>query len=84
MLVGKCTLYKQDTKNSSVYDITTFLCIILILHPGHTSLFLETVTIKFMGPRAEGRHIESRAEAQEKQISSLNTMILLEKEKVVN
>ena len=84
MLFGKCTLYKQDIKNSSVYDITTFLWIILILHPGHTSLLLETVTIKFMGPRAEGRHIKSRAEAQEKQISSLNTMILLEKEKVVN
>ena len=35
--------------------ITTFLWIILILHPGHTSLFHETVTIKFIRPRAEGR-----------------------------
>ena len=35
--------------------ITTFLWIILILHPGHTSLFHETVTIKFIGPRAEDR-----------------------------
>ena len=25
----------------------------LILHPGHTCLFLETVTIKSLGPRAE-------------------------------
>ena len=33
--------------------ITTFLWRILILAPGHTSLFLETVTIKFMGPWAE-------------------------------
>ena len=23
-------------------------------HPGHTSIFLETVTIKFMGPRTGG------------------------------
>ena len=33
--------------------ITTFLWRILILPPGHTSLFLETVTIKFMGPWVE-------------------------------
>ena len=26
----------------------------LILHPGHNSLFLETVTIKFRGPRGRG------------------------------
>ena len=32
---------------------TTFLWITLILHPGHTILFLETVIIKFGGPRAE-------------------------------
>ena len=61
-LGGKCTLYKQDTKNSSVdnvccifFKVTTFLWIILILHPSHTSLFLETVIMKFGGPRAEGR-----------------------------
>ena len=38
--------------------ITTFLQIIFILHSGHTSLFLETVTIKIWGteePRTEGR-----------------------------
>ena len=38
--------------------ITTFLQIIFILHSGHTSLFLETVTIKILGteePRVEGR-----------------------------
>ena len=32
------------------------------------SLFLETVTIKFGGPRAEGRHMGPRAEGREKQI----------------
>ena len=31
--------------------ITTFLRITLVLLPGHTSLFLETVTIKIMGLR---------------------------------
>ena len=35
--------------------ITTSLWRILILHPGRTSLFLETVTIKFGGLRAEGQ-----------------------------
>ena len=34
--------------------ITTFLGLNLILHLGHTSLFLETVRIKFMGPRGRG------------------------------
>ena len=34
--------------------ITTFLRTNLILHPGHTSLFLRTVTIKFMGLRGRG------------------------------
>ena len=41
-----------------LYFWNTFLLRILILHPGHTSLFLETVTIKFWEPRvwgAEGR-----------------------------
>ena len=37
------------------FKVTTFLWIILILHPGHTSLFLETVIIKFGGRGAEGR-----------------------------
>ena len=62
----KCTLYKQDTKNYSVnniccmFKITTFLWRTLTLHSGHTSLFLETVTIKFWGPRAECRHMGPR------------------------
>ena len=34
--------------------ITRFLGLTLILHPGHTSLFNETVKIKFMGPRGRG------------------------------
>ena len=34
--------------------ITTFLWRILILHPGRTSLLLETVTIKFGGLRGRG------------------------------
>ena len=34
--------------------ITRFLGLTLILHPGHTSLFFETVKIKFMGPRGRG------------------------------
>ena len=34
------------------FKVTTFLWIILILHPSHTSLFRETVIIKFGG--AEG------------------------------
>ena len=41
--------------------ITSFLRIILTFHSGHTNLFLETVTIKFMGPRgrrAEGPRVE--------------------------
>ena len=55
---GKYTLYKQDAKNSSVetvyfLKITTFLWIILILHPGRSSLLLETVTIKFGRPRTD-------------------------------
>ena len=35
--------------------ITTFLWRTLILHPGHTSLFLETVNDKIYGARAEGQ-----------------------------
>ena len=50
------------------FKVTTFLWIILILHLSHTSLFLETVIIKFGGPRAEGRHMGPRAEGREKQI----------------
>ena len=34
--------------------LNTFLWRILMLHPSHTSLFLETVTIKFRGPRDRG------------------------------
>ena len=34
--------------------MTPFLWVTLILHPGHTSLFLEAVRIKFMGPRGRG------------------------------
>ena len=34
--------------------ITTFLWVILIIYPGYTSLFLETVTIKIGGPRDRG------------------------------
>ena len=37
------------------FKVTTFLWIILILHPSHNIIFLETVIIKFGGPRAEGR-----------------------------
>ena len=39
--------------------ITTFLWVILMLHPGRSRLFLETVTIKF--ERGEPRGKESRA-----------------------
>ena len=34
--------------------ITIFLWLTLILHTGHSSLFLETVRIEFMGPRGRG------------------------------
>ena len=70
----KCTLYKQDKKNSSadnmcsIFEDSYVLWIILILHPGHSSLFLETVTIKFGSPRAR------RAEGREKQIPSIPTI----------
>ena len=37
-----------------LYFLNTFLWRILILHPVHTSLFLETVMKKFWGPRVEG------------------------------
>ena len=46
--------------------ITRFLGLTLILHPGHTSLFLESVKIRFMGPR--GRGPTYGAEGREKQI----------------
>ena len=48
------------------FKITAFLWIILILHPGHTSLFLETKTINFMWPWGLG------AEGREKQIPESN------------
>ena len=38
--------------------ITKFLGLTLIPHPGHTSLFLETVKITFMGPRGRGPRAE--------------------------
>ena len=38
----------------------------LILHPGHTSLFLETAKIKFKNPR--GREPTYGAKGQEKQM----------------
>ena len=56
----KCALYKQDTKNFSVdnvgciFEDTTILWIILILHFSHTSLFFETITIKLGSQGAEG------------------------------
>ena len=34
--------------------ITTFLGLTLIIHPGHTSRFFETVKMKFMGPTGRG------------------------------
>ena len=40
--------------------ITRFLGLTLILHPGHISLFLETVKVKFLGPRVEDQHIGPR------------------------
>ena len=48
--------------------ITAFLWIILILHPGHTILFLETVIIKFGGTEGRGPTYGARAEGREKQI----------------
>ena len=52
------------------FKVTTFLWIILVLHPNHTSPFLEAVIIKFGGPRTEGRHMGPRAEGRQKQIPS--------------
>ena len=40
--------------------ITRFLGLTLILRPGHISLFLETVKVKFLGPRVEDQHIGPR------------------------
>ena len=37
-----------------MFQITTYLWIIFILHPSRSSLLLETVTKKFGGPRGEG------------------------------
>ena len=42
--------------------ITTFLWVILILHPGCNSLLLETVTIKFGGPRGRGTRTDTRVD----------------------
>ena len=83
-----CTNNTQKILSFKIYvaffKITRLSWIILILHPGHRCLFLETITIKFMGPMVEDRNIEQRDDAQEKQILSVKTMILLKKEKVVN
>ena len=69
-LSGKCTLYKQDMKNFSddnvFLKITTFLWIILMLHLGHTSLFLETVMIKFMDPKGRGATYRSEGQGPRK------------------
>ena len=37
-----------------MFQITTYLWIIFMLYPGRSSLLLETVTIKFGGPRGGG------------------------------
>ena len=37
-----------------MFQITTVLWIIFILHPGRSSILLETVTITFGGPRSGG------------------------------
>ena len=42
--------------------ISTFLWIIVILHPGHNSLLLETVTIKFGGSRGRGPRADIRTD----------------------
>ena len=66
-------LVQTRYKNAFIIDvvffkIARFLWIILILNPGHTSLFLESATIKFLGSTVEGPHVELWAEVQEKQI----------------
>ena len=59
-LGSKCILYKQDTKNSfldnvcCIFEDNYILWIIFVFHPGYTSLILETVLIKFGGPRGRG------------------------------
>ena len=66
LLCRKCTLNKQDTKNSSVDNVCcifedNYIFVDYFNTPfGHTSLFIETVTTKFMGPG--GRHIGPKAE----------------------
>ena len=57
---GIYTLYNQGRKILLLImyvlflKITRFLGPTLIIYPGHTSLFLETVKIKFMRPRGRG------------------------------
>ena len=57
-IVGKCTLYIQDTKNNMSID--NMSCIFednyIFVENFNTSSrsFLETVTIKFRGPRDQG------------------------------
>ena len=60
-------------------NIDTFLWILLIPHPGHTSLFLETVTVKFTGMRVGGAQgcrpiMGVRVEGREKQIPQKLTL----------
>ena len=57
-------MYKQDTKNSFVdnvcciFEDNYILWIILIFHRGYTNLILETVLIKFGGPRGRGPRVD--------------------------
>ena len=56
-------MYKQDMKIFSVFNVccifknSYIFWVILILLLSHTSLFFETVTIKFMGPRTDKKQI---------------------------
>ena len=45
-----------------MFQITTYLWIIFMLYPGRSSLLLETVTIKFGGPRGGRPRTDMRAE----------------------
>ena len=59
------------------FKVTTFLWIILILHPSHTSLFRETVIIKFGGGR--GADIWGRGPRAEKNKYPLFAFLALSK-----
>ena len=47
-----------------MFQITTYLWIIFMLHPGRSSLLLETVTIKFGGLRGGGPRTDMWAGGQ--------------------